>query len=362
MSFVLSAAVGLATNAVTAKPSSAWLAALTALVLCGTAVQVAISTMEIGPGAPKGDGGTTPSGEVWPEGASRQEMRLSGGSFAVQANGPVNIGTSPPRAALAIAVVAVIASAAVLAVALIALKPDEASIPSRPKATTKDGSLDPYALVTTITSTTNLCHAVVFPRAASPDASAFINRVEYPSHEDLFMKEELDVGAYAYGEAEIHLNAQSNLPQQVTIYNIRLVDVEVKPPVEGSLISLQTCGGDAVNRMDILLNEPDRGPFLEDEQGHRTDRRYFDSQVINLAPGNKESLAIKATVNRGGSPGSYSFRLAVDFEVDGNKYTKVVDREGQPFRVTGQVCKYDVVRMPRQYYGPLETRGEYPSC
>ena len=87
--------------------------------------------------------------------------------------------------------------------------------------------------------------------------------------------------------------------------------------------------------MVIHVNAPDKRPFAVDDESHETNRHFFDSEVVNVAPGRKQSFAVRIVVDPDRTAGSYTFRLGLTYEVDGAMRTAVVDDHGHPFRLTG---------------------------
>src|SRR4030095_11376710 len=67
---------------------------------------------------------------------------------------------------------------------------------------------------------------------------------------------------------------------------------------------------------------------------HAIDGPYFESRTIILGRGEKESLVVSFLA----IASSFTFRVAIDFEVDGHRYTQMVDDNGAPFRVTARPC------------------------
>ena len=149
------------------------------------------------------------------------------------------------------------------------------------------------------------------------------------------MRDELAIGGYAHNEIIVRLNAQTSLEQQVTITDVKIVDLVAAEPARGALVNLVTCGGDPTNGMVIHINGPDRQPFAMNEYRQETDRHFFDTEVVNVAPGKKQSFVVRVVVDNYRAIGSYTFRLAFSYEVDGKQSQAIVDNNGQPFRLTG---------------------------
>ncbi|GAA1570128.1 hypothetical protein GCM10009827_109970 [Dactylosporangium maewongense] len=204
-------------------------------------------------------------------------------------------------------------------------------------------SSPPSALTATLTGVDNTCTSVIFPRALKDESKPFADSTKQPMDATAFMAKELQLGAYPFGEMMIRLNAQSSLPQSVTIIDVSLIDLTIEDPVAGILVNLMTCGGDAANRMVIHAAGPDRRPFAVDEFDHETKIHFFDRETIPVSPGKKASFVIQVLPEEAKvKSASYRFRLALSFEVDGIVNKVVVDDGGREFRLTTG-CQFDSV-------------------
>lgn len=188
------------------------------------------------------------------------------------------------------------------------------------------------------------CPNFVFSAEASAKADEFLASVpERYSSIDL-TGPVMAAGGYVIWGTEIYINLQSDMTQQVTVFGIRAEILQVSDMiVGGTYIDPPDCGGIPINKMALFINAPDQGPFMiEEGSGEPTGEDFFDEQVINVAPGAKESLEIDATNTHEFEAHTYEFQLVIDYELDGELASLVVDNGGEPFRVaTVDECQQD---------------------
>jgi hypothetical protein len=328
-SVLVGAGIGITTNMITDRWSWTWGSGLAALILSAVAIQAGLSLAE--------DRRSRQSEPPPPSRALSASMRatsarVGGDAHIYQGD---NIGMTGRHVVLSLAVFGIFALCLVV---WIVPGPSHGKEPTA--ATSSAPAGDPLRL--TVTSVDNTCHRVVLPENVGVRSKPFVEVTEQPADPGKFMRDELDLGGYAHGEIIVRLNAQTSLPQQVTITDVRVVDLVAAEPVKGAFVNLQTCGGDAVNAMVIHINSPDRRPFAVDEESHETDRHFFETEIVNVAPGKKQSFVVRVTFAADRTAGSYTFRLAFDYEVDGQKASAIVDDDGRPFRLTAG-CEWTTV-------------------
>lgn len=140
-------------------------------------------------------------------------------------------------------------------------------------------------------------------------------------------------GGYAVGGSAGGIVARIDLTgkgdEGVIIYNVRLVDLEEQPAVDGMLIIPPSQGGNN-ERIRFVLDG--RAPVARDFQ---TGEPYFDKQHISLPHNGKTVLNIEIGVSK---IAAYSFKVAIDYEIWGSTFTQVVDHNGEPFRVSAMPC------------------------
>ncbi len=329
----------MATNIVTDRPSWAWTTGLVVLVLCGAGL--AVITVRID-GQPPRD----PATEAGSPLSQRVEVRGLGRSL--QAGRDVNVGVTGWQALIAVVVVAVLAVAAVLVATRSVFPVDhQARPPASPSA-----AVQPPLLIT-MTEVGNDCSSVVFP-LGDERGIPFIEANDWPADPQKFMTDELAAGAYAETNLTIRMNAQTDRSETVTVNDIGLVDVATARPVYGGSVDLETCQGEATDRLTLYVNRKNAGPFGWDEQAQEVSgERYFDRQVIKVAPGAKAGIIFTVAVDWRRPGGSYTFRVAVTYEVAGRLETVVVDNRGQPFRLTASVCPQATSTKAYDVFKPL---------
>jgi hypothetical protein len=214
----------------------------------------------------------------------------------------------------------------------------EATYPASSGEASTDASEPLLATVTQI-GDGDECRSFVFDAESGEQADSILDGLSYYSDGAQLAGDMLTAGAYVTSGTAIYLNLQSDLPQQVTVYGIRAEIVTVEEPVtNGTFIWPPTCGGEPVDRMRLLLNAPDQGPYLLDDAGERTDREFFEEQVIQIAAGNKQSVQVDVRLDRELDGGAFEFRLVIDYEFDGEIGSLTIDHDGEPFRVTSFAC------------------------
>lgn len=327
-SVVVGCAVGAATNVVTSRWSWSWAwgAGLVGLLLSAVVIQVALTLGERREDA-------APQTAPPSVGRNYTVVRDQGvvGNHNVRAS--ITNGVSGLHLVLVLAVIGFFALGVVVW-----------TVPSRGEGVAAAGP-GPIASASTtapgapltlsLTGLDNTCHRVLLPETLGDRSRPFTTITAQPTDPDAFMREELAAGGFAYGSVIVRLDAQSPLAQQVTITDVKLVDLTATAPVRGSFVNLDTCGGDEVNAMVIHVNAPDTKPFAVDEESHETDRHFFDTQVVNVSPGRKQSFVVRLVVDSDRTAGAYTFRLALKYEVDGAIRSAVADDHGRPFRLTG---------------------------
>lgn len=327
---MIGAGIGVATNVATSRWSWAWGAGLIALVLSAVAIQVALSLGDRRSERPRQGGSSTVA-------IGRDSYVV--GDHGIVGGGDVKASISTGVSGLHLTLVIAVVGLIVLGVVVVTVPGRGVSLAARPvtsAAVPVTGSPAAGApLRLTLTGLDNECHRVLLPESIGDAARQFTSITAQPADPDAFMRRELDTGGYAHRSVVMRLDAQSPLPQQVTVTDVKLVDVAAAAPIRGAFVNLQTCGGDEINAMVIHVNAPDTKPFAVDDESHETDRHFFDSQVVNVAPGQKQSFAVRVVVDPDRTAGSYTFRLGLTYEVDGAMRTAVIDDHGHPFRLTG---------------------------
>ena len=178
-----------------------------------------------------------------------------------------------------------------------------------------------------VRSTNGLWHAV-FPVGAQ-NIERFATQEEYPPDPDAFLAEELDAGAYLSGGAAILVEVENYGDREITLFDIRVANRRLEPPALGAAIFVSPIGGRDTPR--IIRFDLDASPPLARDSGGT---EFFSAQRIGLRPSAKESLLLILTSDRA----AYSFDIELQYELGGKEHTMVLRRNGQPFRVTVDLC------------------------
>ncbi|GAA2275470.1 hypothetical protein GCM10009853_031990 [Glycomyces scopariae] len=204
---------------------------------------------------------------------------------------------------------------------------------------------NPPPLEATITQYYAGCDAAVFPEDKAEEAAPFLAETELPTSGDPYTQQMLELGASAVGSIRINFELNTTSSKPVTVYDIQFTDVQTALPLSGSLIDLVGCQGDSIDQMVMAINSPHPGPFAFDEEtNQQTEDLFFESNVINVGTGSEEQhVGVLVEADSLRYAGSYSFRLKVLYEVDGEHRTLIVDRAGEPFLLTSGVCNYDAI-------------------
>jgi len=189
------------------------------------------------------------------------------------------------------------------------------------------------ALQTTITNIHdgNDAWTAAFDEANLSAAERFMTLTEVPGDRNGYFNAVLDAGGYAWGGMNLLLEVEGKRNQEITIFDIRVNRSTVSVP-SGAVVLVYNQGGDT-SQMQIDLDAAVPVPqILDDNVGPA--RPFFKVKRIGLAAGQKETLSIEMDTVRS----AYEFTLSIDYEVGGEKFTSVVDRDGKPFRVTAIPC------------------------
>ncbi|GAA2136837.1 hypothetical protein [Glycomyces algeriensis] len=187
------------------------------------------------------------------------------------------------------------------------------------------------------------CRNFVFDDSSADAADAILEDLSYYASDPEFVSSLLTAGAYLVGSVSIYFTLQTDLPQQVTVTGIRAeIVTEIEAIDDGTFIEPMPCGAHPIDQMHLLLNAPNPGPYaVEEETGERTDHEFFQDQVINVAPGDKQSVMVKVYLDPQIVGGAYEYRLVVDYEVDGVLGSVTIDHAGAPFRMSELSCDQD---------------------
>jgi hypothetical protein len=244
---------------------------------------------------------------------------------------PVSIRRAPPRIAV-VAVACVIALAA--AASAVALK---ASARPGPPPDNPTG----HAIRTTVLTIGDMAggQSVVFASEQQDAAHRLVTGLDRQSDTVVsatFVNNALENGAYLYGGMELGLNVEGLDGREATIYDIRPI-TRRGPIATDTAVVIPPGGGERITRMSFVLDQPH--PIAMEvpygaNRSRRTLRPFFDIQRIGLRRGQKVWLTLWFYAYGA----SFTFDVAIDYEVGGEKYTQIVNNNGQPFRVSAAAC------------------------
>ncbi|MQM27909.1 hypothetical protein [Glycomyces albidus] len=221
----------------------------------------------------------------------------------------------------------------------------EASGPDLADTSTESPAAEADVLLATVTQLGDGddCRDFVFDAGSADAADAILEDLSYYGSEPEFVSGMLSAGAYLVGSMSVYFTLQTDLPQQVTVTGVRAeIVTEVEAIDGGTFIEPMRCGATPIDQMHLLLDAPNPGPYtVEEETGDRTDHEFFEGQVINVAPGDKQSVMVKVYLDPETGGGAYEYRLVVDYEVDGTLGSVTIDHAGTPFRMSGLSCDQD---------------------
>ncbi|MFJ8967028.1 hypothetical protein ACIRG5_47355 [Lentzea sp. NPDC102401] len=141
----------------------------------------------------------------------------------------------------------------------------------------------------------------------------------------------LDSGAFMLRGVVLQVEVEGLRNQEITLFNVRPLTKMEQMPL-GHVVDFGSQGGDAL-RMVFSLDEVNPMARIVDEQSPKG-RAFFEEKRIGLTDGHKESLSLAFMAMRA----AYSFDIAFDYEIGGEKRTQILKRDGQPFRVAPSIC------------------------
>ena len=177
-------------------------------------------------------------------------------------------------------------------------------------------------------------------------------------------------GAFVYGDAVIQASLENTSGDQLTIINVRPVNIRIVCMPSALLVLYGSEGGDLV---EMHFNLEAARPIAHENLGDSISTEpYFGSHKIDIPAGSSETLALTLDVAKR----AYTFDIGVQYVLDGATYTQVIRRPKGPFRVMPDTCppaverqelaEGDVVRLKahrfrqiRQRTGELDANGGY---
>ena len=180
----------------------------------------------------------------------------------------------------------------------------------------------------------------VFPRGAERNAEQFSKTDPLPSDEigmDDFFRRELADGAYIALAAglpmRLVLNLRNTTTKDLIIRNLVVKNKQDGPVLDGTAIFVEAGGGAEPTALLHLDAAYPVARILDQESGEDAGA-YFAARPITVHAGTTATLPI----NMDARTASHVFTLSIEYEIDGRRFSQIVDNNGQPFRVTPAIC------------------------
>ena len=142
-----------------------------------------------------------------------------------------------------------------------------------------------------------------------------------------------EAGAFVYGSAVIRFAVENTSASEVSIFDLRPVNMSAVCMPDGLLVLYGSEGGDLISMQFDL--EAARPIAHENHGGGNVEvEPYFANHSIDVAPAASEIIEVETVV----SNRAFAFDLALEYTVGGQRHTQVVSRPGGPFRVTPSLC------------------------
>lgn len=180
----------------------------------------------------------------------------------------------------------------------------------------------------------SICSSLLFDAESASDANDLMGANPFPFSPFDVWAGGIETGAYAADNMFVVFSLQTDLPQQVTVYDLHAEVAEVREPIRGgTLLTPGRCQGEGHEQMRLPINAPDQGPFLDG-----TEAGFFDEQAIAVSADEKATVRVEVLVDPRYPSGAYEFTLVVDYEVDGVKASVELGNGGEPFRIATGEC------------------------
>lgn len=209
----------------------------------------------------------------------------------------------------------------------------------------------PLGIEQTGLQSTGSSWSVVFPADRSESARTFVNQVDQTSIADhgQFLKDELGAGAYLYGGMILRVEFKPLGPHEVVIREIRPnIRERTSIPVDTAII-IPNQGGDPVPAyfvLDDVRPTARMGDYAVDNSGQPL---LFDVKRFAIRPEDPQQFVLSFYARYA----AFSFDIIVDYEVDGVKCSRTINRDGQLYKVTPGACP-DTFEEDKNRYRDLE--------
>lgn len=251
-------------------------------------------------------------------------------------NNPPPNSRQPMRSHLRVALAAIAAFGLLFAGAAVYDIFFTSSAPSAPAA-----SVDPSKLTVTVLSAVDgeSGSSVVFPSATSAAAEYYLGLSSLSqapmigTPPSVFLGE-LKAGGYALGGLDLTFNIESTSASTITVYDVRPVFKARKAPLAGAAIYWPGQGG--YTSAQMYFDMDNLVPVAKSlSKPFKVDGPFFTTQAITVGANNTEEIEAYLEAYEG----AYTFDLAIDYELNGKKYTQTFALDGNvPFAITADQC------------------------
>jgi hypothetical protein len=140
-------------------------------------------------------------------------------------------------------------------------------------------------------------------------------------------------GAFTYGGMRLQLNLENRSDRQITVTDVRPVNIRAVCLPAGLLVLYGSEGGDFVN---MVINLDAGRPVAHERspEGNVSTEPYFGSHTLPVAAGQSQDISLDLQVAKR----AYAFDIAVSYVDAGAVETQIVNRRGRPFRAAASVC------------------------
>jgi hypothetical protein len=149
---------------------------------------------------------------------------------------------------------------------------------------------------------------------------------------DAFQSNALAQGGYLVNGAHVLLNLQTKSASELSISDVKPVNVVRQPMVTGAEVDIPS-QGDLTFQMQFNLMDPN--PIAQNAPSDPdAGQPFFDFHHIGVSATNGQELDIYFS----DLYGAYTFDIEIDYDLDGQQASTIVEDNGQPFRTTAGTC------------------------
>jgi len=180
-------------------------------------------------------------------------------------------------------------------------------------------------------------NSVVFDSAHKDVADRFVNRIassNSPSSSERLVANAVEAGAYVYGGLKIGITVESQVDEEVAIYDIEVHKQAQPIATDTAIIEYSGGPGGAVAQIDFDLDKSNPIPKDTNRDPNAPPRSFFDSSMPSLSRGQKQTFVLTFDTQLS----AYTFEFDVRYEISGHQYRQIGNYDGKPFRVSARLC------------------------